>query len=110
MRIDFTVPKNTPQAAPFSQTFVFMEGPNIDSEIIVIEKGHAFLTGLQIYAGGRFFHVLPEAYSGVDWMTGDGVTITKHIHIPLEAPRYMIELRGYNLDAVFQHTFRVDLD
>lgn len=110
MRIDFTVPKNTPQSAPLSQSFVFMQAPEITREQVTIEKGHAFLTGLQIYAGGRFFHVLPEAYSGVDWMTGDGVTIDKHIRIVLEAPRFMVELRGYNLDQVFPHTFRVDLD
>lgn len=109
MRIDLTIPPNTQPSAPLSKFFVFMEAPVISRETIEIPKGHAYLTGLQMYAGGRFFHVLPEANSGSDWITSDGVTIEKGIRVPLEAPRYMLEFRAYNQDGRYAHTFHIDI-
>lgn len=109
MRIDLTVPPNTQPAAPLSRFFVFTEAEYISSEIIEIPKGHAYLTGLQMYAGGRVFPVLPEAFSGSQWITSDGVTIAKNIRVPLEAPRYMLEFRAYNQDGRYAHTFHIDI-
>lgn len=110
MRFELTIPPNTPVGAPVSQTFQYTGNLNghIMGYVVRIPKGHAYLAGLQMYAG-RKGRVIPALGSGVEWMRGDGDTIISSDIIELEPPQYAVELRGYNLDDTFSHTFYLDL-
>lgn len=110
MYTNLNVPPNTPIARPVSFTLPFMDALVIRHERIDIPKGHAFLTGIQLYAGGRVLRFLPEAGSGNEWIQGDGITYERYIPFHLEPPRFYIEIRAYNLDAVYTHSFYINLE
>ncbi len=79
-------------------------------ETFSIPKGHAFLTGLQMYAGHAFVRVIPEGDSNVEWLTDDNRVITKNITLTYDAPSFEIIFKCYNEDDSFPHTFYIDLD
>lgn len=111
MRFELTIPPNTPIGNPVSQTYQYIGSMNnglIAGYVIRIPKGHAYLAGFQVYAG-RKGRAIPAPGSGTEWVRGDGDNVISNDIIQLEPPQYAIELRGYNLDDTFQHTFYLDL-
>lgn len=109
MRLQLTVPRNTPPTSPLSIVGQFMEAPFISRVSVTIPKGHMWLTGCQLRVGRRH-SVLPEPGSSTEWLTDDGTTITRSVHIEIEPPLYSVELRGYNSDDTYPHSFYVDIE
>ena len=107
-RFELAIPKNTPIATPVSQIIAVGQA-SFSVEKIRIPKGHAYLAGLQVVAG-RSALVIPTQDSNTKWIVGDDDSLEYHIHIQLDPPQYYIELRGYNLDDTYQHTFYLDFE
>lgn len=115
MRYELTIPPNTPIQSPVVVRAQFTGSPSgrISHSIVRIPSGHAYLTGFQMVAG-RTGRAIPASSSNVEWIRGDGgdgsglVDINEAIQ--LDPPQYAIELRGYNLDDTYTHTFYLDLE
>lgn len=110
MRYSLIIPPNTPQGSPISQTVYFtgeLEA-RVMSWTVRIPLGHCYLAGLQVRAG-RAGRVVPGRSSATEWLVGNGDNISGG-GFQLDPPQYAIELRGYNEDDTFSHTFYIDLD
>lgn len=110
MRIQITTPANTPIASPLSTVVQYMQGLVITHEEIKIPDGHAYLTGIQMYASKGVSPEIPEPGSNTVWLVDNNRVIVKNIRIRLEAPLYAIEFRTYNTDSVWPHSFYIDLE
>lgn len=107
-RFELSIPANTPASNPVSQVVIVGQS-EFNSQTVIIPKGHAYLAYLQVRAG-RGGRVVPSHDSNVDWLRGNGDTIRYNQHIQLDPPQYVIELRGYNLDDTYSHTFYIDFE
>lgn len=107
-RFELTIPPNTPANAPISQV-IKVGQESFNHQVVLIPKGHAYLAFLQITAG-RGTRVVPSNDSNVDWLRGNNDRVEYNQHIQLDPPQYVIEVRGYNLDDTYPHTFYIDLE
>lgn len=111
MRYELTIPPNTPRSTPLSQVFFYtmdLQG-RINQWTVHIPRGHAYLAGFQVRIG-RAGRVIPGLSSATDWIRGDGDVIIGASGIQLDPPQYAVELRGYNDDDTYPHTFYLDLE
>lgn len=111
MRCSLTIPPNTTSDHPLSQVFYFTEDlrGEIHQVVVRIPRGHCYLAGLQVRTG-RAGRVVPSKSSGSEWLVGDGDTITLAQLVQLDPPQYAVEMRGYNNDDTFPHTFYLDIE
>lgn len=95
-----TVPKNTAQASPHTETLEIQTGI-IHRVYVRIPSGHAGLSGVRLLQG--LHQVSPT--SGSEWWTGDDMAVDydEHIEVGGNAPELTIE--AYNLDDTYAHTF-----
>ena len=107
-RFELTIPPNTPINKPVTQT-IKVGQEFFSSQRIAIPKGHAYLAYLQINAG-RAGRVVPSNDSNVEWLRGDDEVIIYNQHIQLDSPLFVLELRGYNTDDTYTHTFFIDFE
>lgn len=110
MRIALIVPPNTPVNKPVTATGNFIQGDRITLERVIILKGHAYLTGIQINAGRRGDVIVPAPGSNTNWISGDGDTLEYHYEVPIEQVQNTVKIFAYNLDDTYPHTFFVDLE
>ena len=109
MRLQITVPANTPVNAPQVQKYQF-NGSQMTHEVIRIPKGHAYLTGIQIRAGQQSEIIIPEPDSNTAWLIGDGDTIDRHVTASYNLAVFTVTISAYNTDDTYPHTFLVDLE
>lgn len=111
MRYELTIPPNTPQGKPLSQVFFYTASPNgrIQQWTVRVPLGHCYLAGLQVRTG-RAGRVIPGLSSGTSWLIGNGDVVSGVQNIQLDPPQYAIEMRGYNEDDTYPHTFYLDLE
>ena len=109
MRFQLSVPRNTPESSPFTDSIAFMR-PYISRVAVHIPHGHLYLTGLQIRAGHRLAVIVPEPGSNTLWLVGDQSNYLSTTRIVLDAPGFNIEMRGYNTDDTYLHVFYIDID
>ncbi len=107
-RFELAIPRNTPINKPISQ-IVQVGQSEFNTEIIEVPDGHAYLAGLQVIAG-RAGIVVPTPDSNTAWLKGNGSRVVYHQHIQLDGPQYVLELKGYNLDDTYPHTFYMDFE
>lgn len=110
MRIEFTIPKGTPEATPFSLRTNYIAGTVIRREHITVPEGHKGLAFMQLLVGSSPFPVLPDSSSNTKWIRGDKNEYEFNKQIIIDPPQFTIELRGYNLDNLIDHTFIIDLE
>ena len=110
MRISITVSPNTPISAPASATGNFIQSNKISLERVIILRGHAYLTGIQIHAGRRGDTIVPAPGSNTNWISGDGDTLEYHYEVPIEPIQNTVKVFAYNLDDTYPHTFFVDIE
>lgn len=116
MRLQIAVPANTPVATPLVTRAQFMQGQALNHELILAPYGHMFMTGIRLYVAGENQWALPEPGSITTppgWIVLGGnrdATYERNIHIPLEPPKYLIEVWAYNTSTLYAHTFYVDLE
>ena len=110
MRLQITVPPNTPAGKPVSATGSFEASDTIHSVTIQIPTGHAYLTGIQVKRGDRGLIIVPAPGSNTDWIIDDGRTIAFPLDIKLEPIRKEVIVYAYNIDDTYPHTFYVDVE
>lgn len=99
-----TVPKNTTAASPYSVTFNVSNGKVVRWEVD-IPPGHAYLTGLQVYYN---YGVIVPFGNNAEWLSGDDENIVYIDDLNLASHSSpQLVFKGYNLDTVNDHTFRV---
>lgn len=102
--LDFTVPKNTLETAPYEQKLPIR--PGILHQVRVqIPPGHAGLTGCAIDHG---LHQLAPT-SQNSWFRGDDSVFEYPEWVEIRQGMGEIGLRGYNLDDTFDHTFMISV-
>ena len=108
MRLQITTPPNTPKNNPLVTIVTYPLG-EMKTQVIEIPKGHAYLTGIQIFAGhqGR---IIPELESNVEWIVGDGRPIEKHVYIKHDIPSFELVINTYNEDDTYPHSHYIDLE
>ena len=96
----FTIPKSTPSTSPKVDR-VELIGEVLERVVILIPSGHVGLTGLQIYYGD--YQLIPQPKG--EWLKGDNVLL--NVPVMFELPEYetALQLRGYNEDDTYDHTF-----
>ena len=113
MRIQITIPANTPIASPLITRVQFTEGTIVTRQRIMAPYGHLFLTGIQIRYGNLNSLVIPTGGSNTDWLVLGGnqdKTYERLNPIVFDPPKYQIEVRAYNLDDTYPHTFYIDME
>lgn len=98
----FTVPKNTPTTAPYTETFRVVTGI-LNQIAIIVAPGHAGLTGCAIDRG---LHQIAPV-SGSEWFSGDDSMYNYPEYIEIRSDQTDLTLRGYNLDDTYNHAFIV---
>lgn len=109
MRIQISVPPNTPIETPLVTRLLY-NNKVMNRQAVEIPDGHAYLTGVQLLAGRVLLRVLPEPDSNAEWLTGNNRVVEKRIKLNYDLPSFQIEVRAYNLDDTYQHSFYIDLE
>jgi hypothetical protein len=107
MRIQLTVPANTPRETPVTYLALY-DDKTLSKQVIKIPRGHAYLTGVQIRAAG-LGRIIPEKGSNTEWIVDDDQTITKNIFVEISLPSFSIAVLAFNEDDTYEHTFYIDL-
>ena len=109
MRVQITVPPNTPKTAPYIVTLQY--GAQVMRvQSIKFPDAKCYLRGLQMYAGHRSARIIPEADSNVEWLVDNARTIIKNIMLDFDAPTFEVVFKCYNQDDSYEHSFYIDLD
>lgn len=96
----FTVPKNTAEEAPYEQKLQISQGV-LHQVSIVIPPGHAGLTGCALDIG--LHQIAPTNQN--EWFRGDDVHFSFPEYIEIPAGERELNLRGFNLDTLYDHGF-----
>ena len=107
MRIQLTVPPNTDPSAPVKLSTLY-DDETLSQQVIKVPLGHAYLTGVQIHAAG-VGRIVPEKGSNTDWLIDDDRVIVKNVFVKISPPSFNVEVRAYNTDDTYEHTFYIDL-
>lgn len=106
--IEFTVPKNTPEAAPTLVNYR-LPGSKLQHISVGIPPGHHALARLQISVPGHGI-IVPGAGSNVSFVRGENDRIEFDLDVNLDPPSNVIQLYGFNTDALLDHTFILNID
>ena|ERR1700690_4547749 len=109
MRVQITVPRNTPIATPLVVQMMY-PGSRIDTIDVGVPPGHAYLTGLQLYAGNLSAPLIPESGSNIAFLVEDGNHVISHTPVIFDEPSFKLIFKCYNLSNFYNHTFTIDLD
>lgn len=100
----FTVPKNTPTTAPYTESFSIVTGI-LNQVGVIVAPGHAGLTGCAIDKG---LHQIAPV-SGSEWFSGDDSVFSYPEYIEISSDDTELTLRGYNNDDTYDHAFIVSI-
>jgi hypothetical protein len=96
----FSIPKNTAENAPFEQKLQISQGV-LHQISVVIPAGHAGLTGCALDIG---LHQISPTNQN-EWFKGDDVHFTFPEYIEIPDGTRELNLRGFNLDTLYDHGF-----
>lgn len=96
----FTVPKNTAEEAPYEQKLQISAGI-LHQVSVVVPPGHAGLTGCALDIG---LHQISPTNQN-EWFKGDDVHFTFPEYIEIPDGTRELNLRGFNLDTLYDHGF-----
>ncbi len=114
MRIQITVPRNTPISTPLAVNINY-PGDVIDRIDVGIPPGHAYLTGIQMFVGNLSARAIPDAGSNISFLVDDGTHVVSQAppggHLfQFDMPSFKLIFKCYNLSTFYAHTFTIDLD
>ncbi len=109
MRVQITVPPNTPKNNPQVTRLQYGSG-SMRMQSIKFPDAKCYLRGLQMYAGHQSGRIIPEMDSNTDWLVDNGRTIVRNIPLDFSEPSFEVVFKCYNEDDSFEHSFYIDLE
>jgi hypothetical protein len=107
MNFELTIPRNTTENNPVIYSYDYF-APVINGFTIRIPDGNKFLARLNISNYGQ--QIIPVKGSGVVWLRGNNQIIHVLGRFTLEGPPWRVNLKGWNEDDTYSHTFYIDTD